>query len=176
MGTTIRALVAAAVAVAATAPPAAAGGRDDAAVNRLYEEIAAGVAANAGKAVAAAFAEDAVVLDPRPGPPAAGPTFRSSILAMAARLKADGVKVSSAYRIERRIASGDLVIDTGYRRQTFASPAADGPQPGVQYHKFLVVAQRRAGEGWKIVRDASLPASKDSWDAAVRTPGLKYDE
>jgi ketosteroid isomerase-like protein len=45
----------------------------------------------------------------------------------------------------------------------------------VQYHKFLVVAQRQRDGRWKILRDASLPASKEAWDGAVRSDGLKYD-
>jgi ketosteroid isomerase-like protein len=94
---------------------------------------------------------------------------------MAERLKADGVQVKADYRIGRRVVSGDIAVDTGYRRQTMAGSKPGGPMPGTQYHKFLVVAQRQADGSWKIVRDASLPASKEAWDAAVRTEGLKYD-
>jgi len=157
------------------ATPAAAANPADAAINAMYESIAAGVAANSGEGVVAAFADEAVVLDARPGPPAEGPAFRAAIQKMAERLKADGVQVKADYRVTRRIVSGDLAVDTGFRRQTMAVAKPDGPQPGTQYHKFLVVAQRQADGRWKIVRDASLPASKEAWDAAPRVDGLKYD-
>lgn len=167
--------IAAGAASIALAAPAAGQNSADAALNRMYEAIAAGVAANSGEGVVSAFAVDAMVLDPRPGAPTEGTAFRAGIARMAERLKADGVQVKADYRIVRRIVSGDLAVDTGFRRQTMTTAKADGPQPGTQYHKFLVVAQRQAGGGWKIVRDASLPASKEAWDAAVRTEGLKYD-
>jgi uncharacterized protein (TIGR02246 family) len=158
----------------ASAAPAAAANPDDAALNRLYEAVAAGVAANSAEAIVAAFADDAVVLDPRPNPPAVGAAFRDGIGRMAAKLKADGVKVTSEYRIERRLVAGDLAVDTGYRRLAFV-PAAGGAAPSVQYHKFLVVARRRRDGSWKILRDASLPASEAAWAGAVRSDGLKYD-
>ena len=158
-----------AMAVPASAHPA------DGALNHLYETIAAGVAVNSGEQVTGAFAADAVVLDPRPGPPANGEAFRAGIARMAGRLKADGVEVKAEYRIVRRMVSGDVAVDVGYRRQSMAATKPGGPMPGTQYQKFLVVAQRQADGGWKIVRDASLAASKEAWDAAERTEGLKYD-
>jgi uncharacterized protein (TIGR02246 family) len=163
-----------AVAVAFSAPAAAAASRDDAALNRIYEAVAAGVAANSAEAIVAAFADDAVVLDPRPSPPAVGAAFRDGVRRMAAKLKADGVTVTSEYRIERRVVAGDLAVDTGYRRLAFM-PAAGGPAPMIQYYKFLVVARRQREGSWKILRDASLPASEAAWAGAVRTDGLKYD-
>jgi hypothetical protein len=54
-------------AVPAAAHPAAAS------LNRLYETIAAGVAASSEEGVVSAFAGDAVLLDPRPGGPRSGP-------------------------------------------------------------------------------------------------------
>ena len=94
---------------------------------------------------------------------------------MADRLKADGAVVRADYRVIRRIVSGGIAVDTGFRRQTMTSAKAAGPQPGTQYHKFLVVAQRQSDGSWKIVRDASLPATKEAWDGALRVEGLKYD-
>lgn len=158
-----------AVGVPASAYPA------DGALNRLYETIAAGVAVNSAEQVTGAFAADAVVLDSRPGPPAGGDAFRAGIARMAERLKADGVEVKADYRVIRRMVTGDVAVDVGYRRQSMAGTKPGGPVPGTQYQKFLVVAQRQADGGWKIVRDASLPASKEAWDAAARTEGLKYD-
>jgi len=157
------------------AVPAAAQSSADAALNRMYESIAAGVAANAGDAVAGAFAADAVVLDPRPGAPAEGAAFRAGIQRMADRLKADGVTARTEYRIVRRMVAGDLAVDTGYRHMTMATSKPGVAMPADQYHKFLVVAQRQADGSWKIVRDASLPASKEAWDGAVRSAGLKFD-
>ncbi|HEY0312680.1 MAG TPA: hypothetical protein VGC56_09315 [Allosphingosinicella sp.] len=147
----------------------------DGALNHLYETIAAGVAVNSGEQVTGAFAADAMVLDPRPGPPASGDAFRTGIARMAERLKADGAEVKADYRIVRRMVTGDVAVDVGYRRQSMAVTRPGGPMPGTQYQKFLVVAQHQADGGWKIVRDASLPASKEAWDAAERTEGLKYD-
>jgi uncharacterized protein (TIGR02246 family) len=158
----------------AFAAPAAAANRDDAALNRVYEAVAAGVAANSAEGIVAAFADDVIVLDPRPNPPAVGAAFRDGIGRMAAKLKADGVKVTSDYRVERRVVAGDLAVDTGYRRLSFA-PAVGGAAPMVQYHKFLVVAQRQRDGSWRILRDASLPASEAAWAGAVRSDGLKYD-
>jgi uncharacterized protein (TIGR02246 family) len=156
---------------------ASAAGRDDAGLNALYEGIAAAVAVNDGAGVADRFATDAIVLDPRPEPPARGAAFRSAMTGMAARMKADGVKVRSEYRIDSRTVSGDFAVDTGYRRMTIAGGGAGGAgaQPMVQYHKFLVVARRQPNGGWRILRDASLPASEAAWNGAVRVEGLKYD-
>jgi len=164
----------AALALVAAAPAAAADPADGA-INRLYEAIAAGVAANSGEGVTSAFADDAMVLDPRPGAPVEGAAFRAGIQRMADRLKAEGVQVKADYRVVRRIVSGDMAIDTGFRRQTMVTTKAEGPQPGTQYQKFLVVARRQADGRWRIVRDASLPASKEAWDGAARVEGLKYD-
>jgi len=161
-------------AASVAAAPAPGDARDDLAINHIYETVAAAVAANSGETIAGAFADDAVVMDPRPSPPAAGEAFRATVVAMAARLKAEGVGVSAQYRIERRIRSGELAIDTGYRRQAMTRPGA--AEPMVQYNKFLVVARRQRDGRWKILRDASLPASKEAWDGAVRAPGLKFDE
>ena len=163
------ALGAAILSVSATAAP-----REDAQINRLYEGIAAAVAVNDGAGVADGFAADAIVLDPRPGPAVRGEAFRSGMIAMAGRIKADGVKVSAAYRIESRTLSGDFAVDTGYRRQTMEAPGA-GPQPRTQYSKFLVVSRRRKDGGWEIIRDASLPADEAAWNGAARAEGLKYD-
>jgi len=162
------------VAATLAAAPAPAEPREDAAINRIYETVAAGVAANSGEAISGAFADDAVVMDPRPTPPAVGDAFRATIVGMAAKLKADGVRMSAQYRIERRIRSGELAIDTGYRRQAMTPPGA-AAEPMVQYNKFLVVAQRQRDGSWKILRDASLPASKEAWEGAARAPGLKFD-
>lgn len=168
-------IAAAAAAASLSAAVPAAAHPADAALNRIYDRIATAVAANSGEGIAGALAADAVILDPRPVAPAAGEAFRANIRRMADRMKADGAQVRSEYRIERRIISGDVAVDTGYRRMTMtpAAGAAGGPPP--QYHKFIVVAQRQPDGSWKIVRDASLPASREVWDAAVRTEGLKYD-
>jgi ketosteroid isomerase-like protein len=171
----MRFMLAGAVGVSLVAAAPAAAHPADGALNRLYEKIAAGVAANSGEEVTGAFAADAVVLDSRPGPPANGEAFRAGIARMAERLKADGVEVKAGYRVISRMVTGDVAVDVGYRRQSMAVTKAGGPVPGTQYQKFLVVAQRQADGGWKIIRDASLPASKEAWDAAERTEGLKYD-
>lgn len=163
------------VAAAALSASPAAADPADASINRIYETIAAGVAANSGEGVTSAFADDAMILDPRAGAPAEGAAFRAGIERMAERLKADGVQVKADYRVVRRLVSGDIAVDTGFRRQTMATAKAGGPQPGTQYHKFLVVARRQGDGRWKIVRDASLPASKEAWDSAARVDGLKFD-
>jgi uncharacterized protein (TIGR02246 family) len=165
------ALALGAATLSASAPAAA---RVDAAINRVYEGIAAAVADNDGAAVANGFAADAIVLDARPGPPVRGEAFRAGMVGMAARMKRDGLKVTAQYRIESRNVSGDFAVDTGYRRLTMAAPGA-GPQPAVQYHKFLVVAQRGKDGGWKILRDASLPANEAAWNGARPADGLKFD-
>lgn len=171
----MRFLIFFAAAALGAAAPAAAADPADVAINRMYETIAAGVATNSGESVTSAFADDAMVLDPRAGAPAEGAAFRAGVQRMADRLRADGVQVKADYRVVRRIVSGDIAVDAGFRRQTMATTKAEGPQPGTQYHKFLVVARRLADGRWKIVRDASLPATKEAWDAAARTEGLKYD-
>jgi ketosteroid isomerase-like protein len=90
---------------------------------------------------------------------------------MAARMAADGVRVDTAYRVERRSVSGDLAIDAGYMRQTMTRP---GAEPMVMYRRFLVTMRRGADGAWRIVADASMPAEQAAWDAAARVEGLQY--
>jgi len=164
LGAAVAAMLAAGPAVAATA--------DDAALNGLYETLAKGAAAADAATIAGAFADDALLLYNDKGPAMQAAAFRASLTAMSERLKTDKVALVSEYRIERRIVSGDLAVDNGVLRRTLKK--ADGTAQ-TQYAKFVVAARRGAGGNWRIVTDASLPASVEAWDKAARGEGLKYD-
>jgi uncharacterized protein (TIGR02246 family) len=167
----MRYLLAGAVAAAVLAAPAAAANPEDAALNRVYAGLVAARAAGDVPGMASAFAPEALLIDQRPMPPIAGADLAERLRPMAARLAADGVRVDTAYRVERRSVSGDLAIDAGYMRQSMTRP---GAEPLVMYRRFLVTMRRGADGAWRIVADASMPAEQAAWDAAARVEGLQY--
>lgn len=154
-----------------TAAPAVAADPDDAAINRVYSELAAARAANDVPGMASAFAPEALLIDQRPGPPISGAELADRLRPMAARIVADNVRIDTAYRVERRSVSGDLAIDAGFMRQTLTRP---GGEPMVHYRRFLVTLRRGAGGEWRIVGDASMPADQAAWDGAARVDGLVW--
>jgi uncharacterized protein (TIGR02246 family) len=158
-----------AAAVAAAAPAAA--NPEDAALNRVYTELAAARARHDVAGMASAFAPEALLVDPRPGPPILGTELAERLRPMAARIVADGVSLDTAYRVERRSVAGDIAMDAGYMRQTVTRP---GAEPNIRYARFLVTMRRGANGAWRIVGDASMPATQAQWDAAARVDGLQY--
>ncbi|HEX8193171.1 MAG TPA: DUF4440 domain-containing protein [Allosphingosinicella sp.] len=157
--------------VAAAATPAVAANPEDAALNRVYAELAAARARSDVAGMASAFAPEALLVDQRPGPPISGAELADRLRPMAARIVADNVALDTAYRVERRSVSGDLAIDAGYMRQTLTRP---GAEPMIRYARFLVTMRRGANGAWRIVGDASMPATQAQWDAAPRGDGLQY--
>jgi ketosteroid isomerase-like protein len=116
---------------------------------------------------------DALIVDARPGAAMSGAELGARLAPMIARLRADSARVATQYRIERRQVSGDVAVDAGYMRQTIArSDGVAGPPPMVT--RFLVTL-RQAGGRWRIVADASMPASEAAWAGAARSAGLKFD-
>ena len=160
-----------AFAAAVAAAPAAAANAEDAALNRVYTELAAARARHDVAAMASAFAPEALLIDQRPGPPTSGAELAERLRPMAARIVADGVSLDTAYRVERRSVSGDIAVDAGYMRQTLTRP---GGEPMIRYARFLVTFRRGANGAWRIVGDASMPATEAQWDAAPRVDGLQY--
>ena len=160
-----------AAAVAAAATPAAAANPEDAALNRVYTELAAARARHDVPGMASAFAPEALLVDQRPGPPILGTELAERLRPMAARIVADGVSLDTAYRVERRSVAGDIAMDAGYMRQTVTRP---GAEPMIRYARFLVTFRRGANGAWRIVGDASMPATQAQWDAAPRGDGLHY--
>lgn len=163
--------ITAAAAVALAAAPVSAA-PEDPALNGVYETLARGAAAASAETIAGAFADDAILLYEGRAPAMTGPAFRTSLETMSDRLKADRVRLTSEFRIERRIVSGDLAVDNGVLRRTLKRP--DGTAQ-IQYAKFVLATRRQPDGGWKIVTDASMAASEEAWDRAVRVDGLKYD-
>jgi uncharacterized protein (TIGR02246 family) len=157
--------------VAAAVAPAAAANPEDAALNRVYTELAAARARHDVAGMASAFAPEALLVDPRPGPPILGTELAERLRPMAARIVADGVSLDTAYRVERRSVSGDVAVDAGFMRQTVTRP---GAEPNIRYARFLVTMRRGADGAWRIVGDASMPATQAQWDAAARVGGLQY--
>ena len=161
--------VAATLFTSAPADPAAA----NAAINAVYARLAVARAAHSVEGMAGAFAADALLVDSRPGPPVSGAELAARLAPMAARLRDEGVALSTQYRIERRSFAGDLVIDAGYMRQALARPGT--AEPMVRYARFLVTLRRGADGSWRILSDASLPSNETAWNAVPRTDGLHYD-
>ena len=160
-----------AVALSLAAPAAA--HPQDAAINAVYDAITAAKAGNDADGIAAAFAPDALIVDARPGAAVSGAELGARLAPMVARMRADSARVATQYRIERRQVSGDVAVDAGYMRQTIErADGVAGPPPMVT--KFLVTL-RQTGGRWRIVADASMPASEAAWAGAVRGAGLKFD-
>lgn len=164
--------IAAALAATFVAAPAAAHPADEA-LNQVYGRLTEAKARNDPAGIAAAFAPEALLIDARPGPATAGSELAARLAPMAARLGADGVTVATQYRIERRSVAGDVAIDAGFMRQEMRRAA--GAQPMTMITKFLVTLRRQADGSWRILSDASMPATEAAWTGAVRAEGLRYD-
>jgi ketosteroid isomerase-like protein len=154
------------------ATSAAAAHPEDANLNAVYQRLAAARAAHSVEGMSAAFAPAGLLVDQRPGPVIAGSELPARLRPMAERLATDNVRISTAYRIERRSVIGDIALDAGFMRQQLQRP--DGP-PNIRYARFLVTLQRGADGAWRIIGDASMPATEEAWAALARTDGLQFD-
>lgn len=161
---------AALAAVILIASPAAAH-PEDAAINAVYAELARARTQGDVAGMAAAFAPEALLIDARPGPAISGGELAGRLAPQAERLRVDGVRIDTGYRIERRSVIGDVALDAGYMRQTMAR--ADG-QAQTRYARFLVTL-RRGPDGWRIIGDSSMPSTEAAWSGAARVDGLHYD-
>lgn len=159
------------MAVAASSPALSAN-PEDAALNAVYARLAAARAANDVPGMSAAFGAEGILIDARPGAPITGSELAQRLQPMAERVQADGVRISTSYRIERRSVIDDVAVDAGYMRQTMAR--GDG-QTGTRYARFLVTMQREADGKWVIIGDASMPSDEAAFAQVTKQPGLHYD-
>jgi ketosteroid isomerase-like protein len=146
--------------------------REHAALNKVYANLSHARAAHDVGGMASAFGPEGLLIDARPGPAISGGELGKRLEPMAARVESEGVKIDTAYRIERRSVMGDVAVDAGYMRQTMVRP--DG-QRGVRYARFLVTMRHTPETGWRIIGDASMPADAAAFDGVTRTEGLHYD-
>ena len=165
-------LKAVAIGIALLAASSASAHVQDEAINRVYAGLKQSRAAADVPGMSSAFAPGALLIDPRSPQPIAGAELAERLKPMAARLVADGVKVQTAYRIERRSVMGDIAVDAGLMHMRLARPDGAGQD---QYARFLVTMQRQADGRWLIVGDASLPATAEAWSSALRGDGLHFD-
>ena len=153
------------------AAPAAPASAENAAINLVYAELAEARARSDVPAMASAFAPEALLIDQRPGPAITGTELADRLRPMAARIVQDNVAIDTAYRVERRSVTGDLTLDAGYMRQTLTRA---GAEPMIRYARFLVTMRRGPRGAWRIVGDASMPATQAQWDAVPRSEGLQW--
>ena len=154
------------------ASPAAAANAEDAALNGVYSSLVRARAAGDVASMAGAFGSQGLLIDARPGPAISGAELEARLKPMADRIKADGVKIDTAYRVERRSVMDDVAVDVGYMRQTMARP---GAAPMVRHFRFLVTMRRGADGNWRIIGDASMPAEEAAFADVARTAGLHHD-
>lgn len=160
------------LALALFASPALAANPEDPSINAVYQRLAAARAAGDVAGMAGAFGPEGLLVDQRPGPAIAGSELAARLRPMAERLRADNVRIDTAYRIERRSVTGDVALDAGYMRQSLRRP--DG-QAMTRYARFLVT-MRRGGDGqWRIIGDASMTADETAWTALTAREGLHFD-
>lgn len=162
--------LAAALSAFAAAPAAADTNAD---VNAIYERMAEGIRSHDPEMSRRTYTADAAYLPPNPGPIDQGERLHALMRGSGERLKADNVAMTISYRVVRRTLVGDTAIDMGYYR-TAMKRGTDGAEQ-VRYNKFLLTARREADGTWKISHDASLPSSKEAYEAAQPVAGLKYD-
>jgi len=156
----------------AAAAPASAHPQDSA-INAVYDRLAASRAANDVNGMASGFHEQALLIDPRPGPAVLGAEMPAMLAPQRDRIVRDGVAISTAYRVERRQVLGrDLAVDAGYMRQALRRT---GATEQVRYARFLVTMTRGADGSWKIVGDAAMPSTIEVWDGLASQAGLKFD-
>lgn len=105
-----------------------------------------------------------------PGPLVTGAQMPARTEAMGRRLQADGMTLTTAYRLEKRSVIGDVSVDSGYMKttQTLNGSARS------HYARFLVT-WKRDGDHWRLISDAAWPSDEAAYNAVPRTPGLKYD-
>jgi uncharacterized protein (TIGR02246 family) len=164
--------IASALACASLAPPAMSATTHDAALNAVYQNLSRARAAHDVAGMASQFGSQGLLVDARPGPAISGGELAARLEPMAARIKSEGIKLDTAYRLERRSVMGNIAIDAGYMRQTMVRPEG---QPGVRYARFLVTMQRDGQGRWRIIGDASMPADQAAFDGVARVDGLHYD-
>jgi len=144
----------------------------DEAINAVYGRLAAARADSDVAGMAAAFGRGGILIDQRPRPALATAELAAQLRPMAERIRADNVRMETAYRVERRSVLEDIALDAGYMRQTLTRP--DG-QAMTMYSRFLVT-WRREGDGvWRIVGDASMRVDEAAWDGLARQEGLRFD-
>jgi ketosteroid isomerase-like protein len=166
----IRGSTALAAVPVATAAPAVAH-PEDSSINAVYAGLVRARAAGDVTGMTAAFAPEALLVDARPGPAVSGAELAERLRPQAARLAADGVRIDTRYRIERRAVNGEVAVDAGYMRQTMVRPNGQAQD---RYARFLVTL-RRGLEGWKIIGDSNMPATEAAWAAAAPMDGLHHD-
>jgi uncharacterized protein (TIGR02246 family) len=159
-------IIATTIAAPATAHP------QDEAINAVYGRLAAARAASDVEAMAAAFGEGGILIDGRPGPATPTAGLAAQLRPMAERIRADNVRVETAYRVERRSVLGEIALDAGYMLQTITRP--DG-QAATMYSRFLVTLRRERDGSWRIVGDASMRTDEAAWNGLSRQQGLRFD-
>ena len=164
-------LISLALAISVAAPAAAAHPADEA-INAVYGRLAAARAASDVAGMAREFGADGLLIDARPNPALPTAELASRLAPMAARIRADNVRLETAYRVERRSVIGDIALDAGYMRQTITRP--DG-QAMTMYSRFLVTLRREADGAWRIIGDASMRAEEAAWNGLTRQDGLRFD-
>ena len=137
-----------------------------------YDRLAQARATNFA-AIAESFHPEGlfVFLGPQgPGPVVSGDEVPRRAQGIAERMRADGMTMTTGYRIEKRSVMGDLAVDTGYMRST---QTMNGNSRS-NYARFLITL-RREGDTWRVISDAAWPSNEAAYDAVPRTPGLRYD-
>ena len=152
--------------------PATAANPAGEAINAVYGRLAAARAASDVDGMAAAFGADGILIDARPNPALPTAELAARLRPMAERIRADNVRMETAYRVERRSVLGDIALDAGYMRQTITRP--DG-QAMTMYSRFLVTWRREADGAWRIIGDASMRVDEAAWNGLTRQEGLRFD-
>lgn len=143
---------------------------DDAAVDALYDRLAAAYAATDAAALADVYAPDATVFPSRPD--AAPLTGREAIRrgpgGFLTQAGQRGTKLELHFRVTQRRRQPGAVMDVGVYRLAITA-AAGAPQ--VQVGKFATASMPQADGGWAFVFDTDTPMPAGAWDAArdVRT-------
>ncbi len=160
-------LIAAGAAAPLSAHPA------DGEINAVYGELVRARLAGDIGAMTAHFPAEAILIDARPNPAlGGGPELAAALAPQVARITADGVKVETQYRIERRSVTDDVAVDAGYMRMQMTRP--DG-QIGLHHARFLVTMRKDSSGKWRIIGDASIRTDEAAWQRAPRAAGLRYD-
>ena len=145
----------------------------DEAINAVYGELVRARAAGDVAGMVAAFPADAILIDSRPNAAmGGGPELDAQLRPFATKLSADGVRVATGYRIERRSVRGNIAVDAGYMRMQMTRP--DG-KSGTRYARFLVTLMRDETNRWRIIGDASMPSDEAAWQAVPHLAGLRHD-
>lgn len=124
---------------------------DTAAINALRDKVTAAFNSTDAAALAATYADDAIMMNPNQEPVEGKPAIQASYEAMF-KENAGTVAISLALSPLETQVAGDWAYDRGNSTSTITPKSG---KPVEQLGKYLVIAKRQTDGSWKLYREMS---------------------